>query len=73
MAMDRSVPRHEQDIVKVATELESQLAVEIWLQPSFDRAAAAFAEPGVGILHIDTHGQVRINNAWADARRPSDV
>ncbi len=56
MAMDRNVPRHLQDIVRVATELENSLPVELWLQPSLDRALQAFEQPQVGVLHIDTHG-----------------
>jgi hypothetical protein len=56
MAMDRFVPRHKQDIVRVATELEKYLPIELWLQPSLDRALQAFEQPHVGVLHIDTHG-----------------
>jgi hypothetical protein len=56
MAMDRSTPRHLQDIVRVATELENSLPVELWLQPPLGRALQAFEQPEVGVLHIDTHG-----------------
>jgi len=56
MAMDRPLPRHLQDIVRVATELENFLPVELWLQPSLGRALQAFEQPQVGMLHIDTHG-----------------
>jgi hypothetical protein len=56
MAMDRFVPRYLQDIVRVATELEGQIPVEMWLQPTLGRALQAFGQPHVGVLHIDTHG-----------------
>jgi hypothetical protein len=56
MAMDRALERHQQDIVIVATELESLLPVEILLQPPYERARDSFARDDVGWLHIDTHG-----------------
>jgi hypothetical protein len=57
MAMDRAVPRHHQDIVTVALSLESQLPVELWLQPSYERALDAFSRKDLSWLHVDTHGQ----------------
>ena len=56
MAMDRALARHLQDIMIVATELESLLPVEILLQPPYERARDAFARDGVSWLHVDTHG-----------------
>jgi hypothetical protein len=56
MAVDRLVPRHLQDIVQVATELEDKLPVELWLQPSLDRALQSFEQRHASVLHIDTHG-----------------
>lgn len=56
MAMDRSLPRHLQDIIIVATRLESRCAIEISLQPSYERACAAFARDDIAWLHVDTHG-----------------
>jgi hypothetical protein len=56
MAMDRYTSRHNQDIVVVATELESQLPVEIWLQPELERTRTALTRNDVSWLHIDTHG-----------------
>jgi hypothetical protein len=56
MAMDRNTSRHDQDIVVVASELESHLPVEIWLQPELARTKEAFSRNDVSWLHIDTHG-----------------
>ncbi|MCX6031569.1 MAG: hypothetical protein NT169_19995 [Chloroflexi bacterium] len=56
MAMDRSLARHLQDIVIVATKLESALPVEISLQPPYERARASFTREDVSWLHVDTHG-----------------
>lgn len=56
MAMDRNLPRHEQDIIIAATELESSCAVEIILQPSYKNALKNFNRDDISILHIDTHG-----------------
>ncbi len=56
MAMDRALARHRQDIVIVATGLESLLPVEILLQPPYERARDSFARDDVGWLHVDTHG-----------------
>jgi hypothetical protein len=56
MAMDRAIPRHLQDIVTVALELESRMPVELWLQPRYDRATQALARTDLSWLHIDTHG-----------------
>jgi hypothetical protein len=56
MAMDRILARHQQDIIIVATRLESRCPVEISLQPSFERAVASFGRKDVSWLHVDTHG-----------------
>ena len=56
MAMDRQVPRNLQDIITVATSLESFMPVEIWLQTKFSRALEAFSRTDLSWLHIDTHG-----------------
>jgi len=54
--MDRALPRKQQDIVTVALGLEHQMPVELWLQPSFERARQAFGAKHVACLHLDTHG-----------------
>jgi len=56
MAMDRALARHLQDIMIVATGLESLLPVEILLQPLYEHARDSFARDDVGWLHVDTHG-----------------
>jgi len=56
MAMDRTLARHQQDIIIVATGLESRCPVEISLQPPFERAIACFGRKDVSWLHVDTHG-----------------
>ncbi len=55
MAMDRDLPRNLQDIMQVAAALESEMPVEIWLQPRFRRAREAFARKDAAWLHLDTH------------------
>jgi len=56
MAMDRPLARHLQDIVTVALSFEQQMPVELWLQPSLDRAMQGLKRTDVSWLHIDTHG-----------------
>jgi hypothetical protein len=71
MAMDRAVPRHLQDIVTVALSLESQMPVELWLQPRYDRALQALSRTDLSWLHIDTHGtqsQLMLGPSRADRR-----
>ena len=57
MAVDfMDLPRHQQDIVRMALALESSLPVELWIQPSLKRALQALTRADVCWLHIDTHG-----------------
>ena len=56
MAMDRALARNLQDIIVVATGLESKCSVDIALQPPYERALATFARDDVSWLHVDTHG-----------------
>jgi hypothetical protein len=56
MEMDRALARNLQDIIVVATRLESKCPVDIALQPSYEQALATFARNDVSWLHVDTHG-----------------
>lgn len=56
MAMDRALARNLQDIIVVATRLESKCPVDIALQPRYEQALATFARTDVSWLHVDTHG-----------------
>ena len=56
MAMDRNRPRHLQDIIIVATKLESMLPVEISLQPPYEHVLDSFVRNDVSWIHVDTHG-----------------
>ena len=56
MAMDRPLARHLQDTVTVALSFEERMPVELWLQPSLDRAIQGLRRTDVTWLHIDTHG-----------------
>ena len=59
MTMDRARPRHLQDIIIVATKLESMLPVEISLQPPYERVLDSFVRNDVSWIHVDTHGTSR--------------
>lgn len=56
MAMDRGLARNLQDIMVVASALESRCPVEISLQPRYERAVASFSRNDISWLHVDTHG-----------------
>ena len=78
MAMDRTLARHLQDIIVVATDLESRCPVEIALQPRYEQALAIFARNDVSWLHVDTHGTAKSimlgpSRASRQMARPTDL
>ncbi|MFY9641672.1 MAG: hypothetical protein WAK07_12345 [Rhodomicrobium sp.] len=54
--MDPGFPRMDQDIVKVALNLEQYFPVELHFNSGLRRIKSVFNRDDIGVLHIDTHG-----------------